>query len=191
MALNANALTTIVDVQTYLDLASGTDDTLFESLINSFSDFLQRYLNTALIEETITQELHDGDDTVLMVLKNSPVTSITTIEFRTGLLSSPTWTAFSADDFIPILAKGLVNFPGGLPCGIQNLRVTYVTGLGANIAALPSDLQLICKKLVAKTYDQRRSEGKRSESVDNASVGWASKLTELDNLLLNNYKNHS
>lgn len=180
MAVVAHALTTLAKVKLYLNISDTTNDTLLEQLIDNITEFVEGQLGGRRIKETVrTNEEHDGGEQDIF-LDHWPVkeTPALTAEFRTGPISNPTFQDFTADSFIVYPKGGFVHFfartPGGETIGVpgsfgkgsRNLRFTYTAGF----AAIPDDLELIAKQLVAKVFQRRTAQGIKSEAVEGSKI---------------------
>lgn len=128
-----DALTTKSRVKDRMELTATNFDDLLDRLILSVTARIEQMCNRRFIQATYTNELHDGSDiydtkrTILMV-KNSPVQAITSVQYKSGLNSDPTWNSYDADDYDVDLTAGLLYFKGSLPKGRQNVRITYTGG---------------------------------------------------------------
>lgn len=187
MATVAHALTTLANVKSYLGISSSSFDTLLEVLIDNVTEFVEGKLGGRRIKtETYTDELYDGGNTEIF-LRQFPVTDLTKIQHRSGEISNPTFNDFNANDFILYEGGGFIHFFGGTPKGHLNLRFTYVAGFGE----IPDDIEMIAKQLVAKAFDQRKSQGKSSERLENSSIDWTTMLSPEQKSVLARYRKHS
>lgn len=80
MALASNSLTTVASVKTYMGVASSTDDTLIETIINNVSDQIERWCDRKLVQTDVT-EFIDAQATRTLALENSPVISVDLISY--------------------------------------------------------------------------------------------------------------
>lgn len=186
-ALIDYALTALARVKFFLGI-SGTDyDTLLEQLINAVTDWMESQCGGRRFKETeYTQDLYDGNRQTHLILRNWPVASVSSAQYKGGSLSNPTWTDFTANDW-DLLRKdrGMIYFPGGVPKGIENIRITYTAGYKIDFNneqdpakhTLPFDLELVVKQLVSGIYDQRKAVGKKSEAVEGARIDWGKIVT--------------
>ena len=82
---------------------------------------------------TYTNELHDGTDLygtrrTILIPKNAPISSVSSIQYKAGTNASPNWTSFSTEDYDVDETTGLVYFDNPLPSGKRNIRITYTAG---------------------------------------------------------------
>lgn len=191
MALNAWALTTVAEVKTYLTIAVSTYDTLLEDLIDSCSDWIEAMAGGRRFKDigTDVTQYYDGGERnrerKRIFLKNFPINAFTSVAYSSGPYDALVWTSFSAaSDFIRADLRGELYFPGGLPAGVQNIRVVYKGGY----TTIPDDLNLACKKLVAKEFNKRKAQGFTNESVGGGSIGWNEKVDPSVRDILNRYR---
>lgn len=199
MALNSNALTTVANEKSYLGLTVSTHDTLLELLINACSEWIENECGNRTLQdsgEDIT-ELHDGDfdgtNRNKIFPKQWPLNSITSIEYKTGSLSSPTWVEFTTDEYTTDDVAGIIYFTGftsGLSSihpNRQNIRLIYQGGF----TTTPSDLELACLKMTAKEFDKRKSQGVTKEGVGGGAVDWNEELDPSVSKIINKYRRFS
>lgn len=128
-----DALTTRVRVKERLNITVVTWDDLFDNLILAITARIEQMCDRRFIQATYTHELHDGGDMFgscreFLIVKNAPLQVVSSVEYRAGTNSDPAWTAFNEDDYFVDLQAGVIKFPGGLPPGFRNIRVTYTGG---------------------------------------------------------------
>lgn len=172
MAVLAYALTTLTKVKAYLGISVSTFDTVLETLIDGCTEWIEEECGNRRFFDAGTDatEYHDGDyDSTgrnKIFPKRWPINSITSISYRTGNLGSPTWVAFTTNDYEKNDDAGIIYL--SLPSGRQNIKLIYKGGY----TTIPADLDMACVKLVAKEFDKRKSQGLTQESVGSASISW-------------------
>lgn len=189
------ALTTTAKVKAHLGISVSTYDTVIDTIVNWTTDFIEGYVGKRFKETTYTQEEYDGGVHCLF-LKNYPVTTLSAFEYAQGLPSSPTWTAFSANDYKLYGNEGYIkSLAGTFANGSRNLRATYTAGYKIDFAneltsthTLPFDVTMVATQLSAKIFDKRFSEGKSSENVEGQSINWMSELTPEQKSVLGKYQ---
>lgn len=212
MAVVAHALTTLAKVKSYLGITDTDNDALLEELIDNVTEWVEGQLGGRRIKlRSYVDEEHDGGDNDIF-LNNWPIapSPALTGEFRTGPISTPTFVAFDANDFIVYNNAGFVHFfartPGGETIGIPgttnkaslNLRFTYDAGF----ATIPDDLELLAKQLVATLFQKRNAQGIKKETVEGSSIEYRSPgdeteglseegLTGLQKVVLDRYRRHN
>lgn len=128
-----DALTTIERIKDRLGITADDFDATLTRMILAATARIEAMCGRRFVQGTYTHELHDGSDIGgtrrrFLILKNAPVSTIATIEYQAGSNSNPDWRELDEDSYHADLANGLVDVPGGLPAGFQNIRVTYTGG---------------------------------------------------------------
>lgn len=129
----ANALTTAARVKDRLKISSTTFDDLISNNIISVTARMEKMCNRQFTLATYTNELHDGSDfyqsnrSILMPV-NAPISSVSSIEWKSGTNSNPNWTTFSSNDYDVDEDAGIIHFHYALPRGKRNIRITYTAG---------------------------------------------------------------
>jgi len=130
-----------------------------ESITNNLTPIIgaaeakvKQFLNRDLESATYTAEKYDGSGTNELILRQSPVTTLTSVARYDGLDSNndEVWTTLVlGTDYeramIPAEANRIILDYYEFELGCQNYRVTYVAGY----STIPLDIQLACKELVA------------------------------------------
>lgn len=182
MASVAHAITTTAKVKTYLGISSSTDDALIDQLVSYATDAIEGFCgNRRFKRTTYTNELYDADGQRDLLLRQWPASAVSAVEYRAGSVSSPSWTAFPADDFLTYLAEGVIGFLAPLPRVRQGVRVTYDAGYLIDFTAentpashnLPFDLCLVATELAAKLYEGRKALGVATMATEGQSVTFA------------------
>lgn len=129
----SNALTTKARVKDRLKIATTDFDDLFDNLILSVTARLETMCNRQFTLATYTNELHDGSDPygsirTILVPKNAPIASVSSIEYKGGTNSNPNWLSFSENDYDVDESDGLIYMRYRLPVGKRNVRITYTAG---------------------------------------------------------------
>lgn len=186
----AQDLTTTAKVKTLLGISVSTYDTLLDALVTSASDFIAQLCGRSFaLPGSDETEYYDGTvEKNRIQLRKWPVTVLTSISYASGAYNNPTWTAYDASSqFVLKDDTGEVFFDFCLPRGRKNIKVVYRGGYASN--AIPTDLDHACKKLVAKEYLKRSSQGVTSEHVGEAGVNWNENLDPFVESLLAPFKN--
>lgn len=191
------ALTTVARVKTRLTITVNNHDTPLLYLINSVTDFIEGECNRRFKETTYTNEVYSPQGGCFIVLKQSPVSSVSSVQYRAGLKSNPSWTDFNADDWelMEDGQSGMIE-AHGLLHGTNLFRVTYVGGYKINFTnygdnnthTLPADLTDLCERLVVRWFKRRESGGKQSEGLQGGSINWKDELDSEDKATLARYK---
>jgi hypothetical protein len=156
-------LTTLADVKAWLQTGQNpfpaTDDALLQRLITAASQFIQSWLNRQ-IAAADWLELRDGTGGQLIVLANSPVTTVLSLSIDgLSIPPAPTDGGFDAGyTFTPteLALRGYV-----FTRRPQNVIVTYTAGY----AATPPDIAQAAIELVCQRYRERSRIGEVSKAL--------------------------
>ena len=119
MALIAGAMTTLADVKAMLGITDTAQDVRLENLINRISAMIAHYCDRAFTRATYTAETYHGNNRQLLILKQWPVVSVTSVSTGGTVISSSEYEVKSQDQ-----AMGAIYMAGG-----WNAATTYATGL--------------------------------------------------------------
>ncbi len=194
------ALTTKQRVKDRMNLSVADHDTLIDRIIAAITDFVEgecggrRFMRTTYTNEVYT--IFNTNQKYL-ALNHIPIGTITAVQYRAGLRTSPTWTNFAADDWDMLEdgKNGLVRV-WGISTGANAIRVSYTAGYLIDFAnagsptahTLPADLSDLAERLVIKVFKRRNDEGKASESFEGGTVQWKDHVDDLDKRTLDRYK---
>lgn len=195
--LYPHALTTLDNLKGRLGITTTGFDQTLTRLINQITDRIERLCNRQFASRAgnttlnvYTQEVYDGQDGGrFLQLRQAPVASLSSFQYRAGVPTAPAWT-----DFVPTTYEidqngrtGMIRVYGGVPRGTSNLRATYTAGYAVDWAhegqathTLPSDLTALCEKMCVREFQRRTSVGKSSESASGASTTWSKDLDDDD-----------
>jgi hypothetical protein len=188
-------------------------DAVLTRMINSLTDFISNECGVfSFVQQTYTNEVYSADATkqIYLVLRNKPVFSISSFQYRAGTPTNPSWTDFIADQYELIDPRtdpisGLIWYPSGvirvygvIPRLYNNmLRVTYVAGYPVDWAnagnrtthLLPADLTNLCENLVVRRFKRRQLAGQSSMQIEGSNVsGWRNVLDAEDEDILGQYR---
>ena len=184
------------DFKQHAEVDTNDDDELLDIYCNAIDAYLKEYLNRQIEKETYT-EYFDGDDLdETILLKEYPVVSLTSLQYRTGTYSSPTWNDIDEDYYQLDDENGMVLMDVDYS-GRRNIKAVYEAGYSdsstdqeAGYSAIPYPIKLAAMKLVSKVYNKKRSEGYRSEEVSQARIEWDRFMSDDIVALLAPYKRH-
>ena len=190
MALQPYSFVTVADMKSMLDISETTWDSILEDLIDQCTKWCENYCGGRrfLQSGSDVTEYYDGKDSCKIFLKNYPIISITSVSYRSGFYDNPDWIAFNPSyEYLRDDVKGILHM-AAMPRGIQNIKVVYKGGY-SSAANVPDDLHLAVRKMVAKEFNRRKSQGILQESLGGSSVTWNENLDPFVSSLLDNYKN--
>ena len=185
-------------------------DAVLIRLINWATNYLQNECGRSFVQQSYVNDTYsiDGRQNFLS-LRNTPVFSISSFQWRAGTPSNPSWTDFIADQYELVDPRtdpvsGTVWYPSGeirvygvLPGLMSNsIRVSYVAGYPVNWANpedhnthwLPGDITNVCENLVVRRFTRRAFGGKSSQSLDGANVSWRNTLDIEDQDVIGQYR---
>lgn len=204
------ALTTLVRVKDRLGIAINDQDVVLSRLISAVTTFIERecgksgiekYPNDGhFIQKTYTNEVYSifGARQKFLVLRNAPVSALTSFQYRAGTPSNPSWTDFIIDQYELDQdgTSGIVRVYGVMPGSYSNMiRASYTAGFvidwqnfGTSTHRLPEDLTNTCENIVVRLFKRRQLDGKASENIQGATTSWRNSLDAEDQAVLNHYK---
>ncbi len=189
------ALTTVQRVKDRLVIDNTNFDVLFARLISSVTDFIESQCDIHFKETVYTNEAYSVlNHQKELILKNIPVSEVTSFQYRAGVKSNPCWTDYQIDSWELLPDEGIIYVHGGMVAGINTAQVTYKAGYkidfanaGTSTHTLPADLSELCERLVIRTFKRRDAEGKESEAFDRSTIKFLTDLTEEDKSIINKY----
>src|ERR1700742_2906448 len=105
------ALTTVQRVKDRLQIINNDQDVVLSRFINAVSAYIERecgksgpekYPNDGhFVQKTYTNEVYSifGARQKFLVLRNSPVSALTSFQYRAGTPTNPSWTDFIPDQY--------------------------------------------------------------------------------------------
>jgi uncharacterized phiE125 gp8 family phage protein len=172
MALNANALVTLNQGKTELDipLANTSEDSRIEDFINAASDFIEAVTGRKFKADDYT-EYFDGNDLAYLLLSEFPINTVTSVHI------DDQWVFAAASELVSTERRIMRDVLIARRCGIfhykstQSIKVVY----NAGYATIPNHLQQACLELVKYLYVTRndRRIGKTSSTKINESASFA------------------
>lgn len=203
LTLSQNATATSSgSVMLYVVDQSVAFDLVLTRMINSLSGYISNECGrpNGFVQRSYVNDTYsiDGPGQDVLILRNTPVFSISSFQWRAGTVSNPSWTDFIPDQFELIEPRtdpvsGFVWYPSGmvrvygvLPTIASNMvRASYVAGYPVDWAnagngtthLLPADLSSLCENLVVRRFKRRDLAGKGSQALEGATTSWR---TELD-----------
>ena len=166
MSTLTNALTTKEKVKSYLGISVATDDTMIDMLIDQSTSFIESYCGGRKFLSQSYTDIVDTKGGNKLFFYQFPVSTLTSVEYRSGTPSTPIWSIFNVDTYLLYDKAGYVGFFGNLPKLMQAIRLKYTAGYlidfaneGTATHTLPVDLTMACTMLVAHYYTNRQASG--------------------------------
>ena len=173
------ALTTTANVKAYLGITVTTYDTLIDRLVLAAQNQVEMFTNRKWDTATFT-EYHDGNNQDTIVLKNTPIQSITSIGLRKD---NDEWTTIAATGYDFDAGTGVVQLLNssrvlwelgydpqhwrGFGKGLKSVQAVYVAGYDT----IPAGLEQATIELVSSMFGsdeevrQAKANGLLSESL--------------------------
>lgn len=166
------SLVTRAEAKEWLNIASATTtyDDFIDKCILRASEAAERYCNRSFNTGTYTEK-HNGDDSQFLIVKNPPITSITSI----AVVVDSTSTTINSTSYTFDAQSGIISFVNGAdirvppywtgdrsdcrrfaeypnwPKAFQNITIVYVGGY----ATIPDDLKQAGLYMISDLYGQR------------------------------------
>lgn len=178
MSLNANALVTLAQGKSHLDIkvADTTQDTRVELFINAVSDYIEHVTLRRLKTQSYTHRF-TADGTPYLLLREYPVTAVASVyDDATWVFAGPSLVA--ATDYDIFKDAMLIRKSPSLWDASKSmaLRVAYTAGF----TVVPWDLQLAALVLLEIAFDSRdqRTTRLQSRSKLGDTVSFVDKVPE-------------
>jgi len=188
-------------------------DTVLTRYINSLSDYIGNECGrpNGFVQQTYVNDTYSIDTPrqTFLLLRNTPVFSISNFQWRAGTPSNPNWVDFIADQYELVDPRtdpisGLTWYPSGevrvygvLPRLYNNMiRATYVAGYPVDwpnagnrtTHLLPPDLTNLCENLVVRRFTRRQLAGKSSRGLEGATESWRNEIDAEDLDVIGQYR---
>jgi uncharacterized phiE125 gp8 family phage protein len=181
-ALVDYALTSLSTAKEYLGISGTSKDDLIRRLINASTEYIENYCKRRFISTTHTNEMYDGNNYSEIQLKNYPIVSVSSLQYRDSLDYSGggSWESVNASDYYyeadtgrVYVVSGNLSFESGISQrgfnhGFRNWRVTYIAGY----ATIPYDLEEACLQLINYLYKNAKAKGVHSERLGEYAITW-------------------
>ena len=160
----ATEVWTLSEVKNYLKVDTSADDTLITTLMQSAREVAERYLNQALITQTITEKL-DRLYNPVIYLSVSPVISVSSFQYADSQNTTQTFNSsnYIVDTFEKPARLSLAygkTWPT-LYGNINDVTIVYTAGYGATAASLPMQIRQAILMMIADSYDNREDYVKK------------------------------
>ena len=160
----ATEVWTLSEVKNYLKVDTSADDTLITTLLQSAREVAEKYLNQALITQTITEKL-DRLSNPTIYLSVSPVISVSSFQYADSQNTTQTYNAsnYIVDTFEKPARLSLAygkTWPT-LYGNINDVTITYTAGYGSTAASVPMQIRQAILMMIADSYDNREDYVKK------------------------------
>lgn len=197
MSLKSYALTTVARACGYLDIAvpTGTDLTAFENLINSLTEYIEKYIGRRIKLTAYTNEEYDTERAETLSLKNFPVstTATFTLQRRTSDLNVDDWETVDSDYYHVDHSSGVIEGASGMRFArtSKGYRASYTAGYDFDNTSTflgdteAGDIELAAWMLLGSVWNSRKgggSSGITSERIGDYSITWAKAVMQSDDV---------
>lgn len=141
------ALTDVADVKESLGLASSdtTKDNLITRNINKATRSIENYCGRRFLLTSYTNEEYAATNTDQLVLRQRPVTSLTSLDIRDAGLNIDNWETIDSQLYFYDANAGVLDLDFNARGRWNRYRVTYSAGY----TTIPEDLAEACANLAA------------------------------------------
>ena len=155
----AKEVFTLNEVKNYLKVDTSADDTLITTLLQSAREVAERYLNQALITQTITEKF-DRLSNPTLYLSVSPVIAVTNFQYADSQNTTQTFAAteYVVDTFSKPARLSLAygkTWPT-LYGNINDVTITYTAGYDTESSGVPFQIRQAILLMIADTYENRQ-----------------------------------
>lgn len=154
----AKEVWTLNEVKNYLKVDTSADDTLITTLLQSAREVAERYLNQALITQTITEKL-DRLSSPVIYLSVSPVIAVSSFQYANSQNTTQTYDAANyVVDTFDKPARLSVAYGKTWPTlygNINDVTITYTAGYSTEPSGVPMQIRQAVLMMVADGYDNR------------------------------------
>jgi hypothetical protein len=191
MALNVWALSNLARTKSFMGISIATNDTLIENLINSATDFIERYCGVRRFKETsYRDEVYDGTGTNKLNLRNWPVniSAVFNLYERDSLANIDSWTLMDDENYFIQYNEGQLDFISNkFTAYPRHWKINYTAGYNYDNATTflsdvgMSDLEHALWVLVNDLYRLKSAPlGVESESIGNYSISYGGFTKAMD-----------
>jgi len=175
------ALTSLSSVKDALDITNSDDDDLLINLINASTEMIENYCGRRFTETTYTNEIYDGVASKVLLLRNWPVSSIGSLQIRSGDFDSPSWDTIDSGLWTLLTDGGHDRGAVYLDAGFREFPYAYrITTYTAGYNPIPDDLRQACEMLVTYLFNERKSKGIKSQTLGRYSVTFSDPLKKIE-----------
>jgi hypothetical protein len=164
------SLISLADYKTKKGITGEEDDVKNQLFLDQASAFIEKYCDRTFASTTYTDEEYDGTQTQTLILKQWPVTSVTSVQYRDDIYSDSDFSTLDSQYYFRDEDPGTIRrIDGVFEEGIHNWRVTYVAGY----ATIPDDLQEACADIATFMENTVKAKGIDSETLSQYSVNYS------------------
>lgn len=192
-----HALCSLEDVKETLGIDAGNtqQDNLIVRKINQATDMIENYTGRRFKLTTYTDEEYDSPGGDQLILKQRPVTALTSFGSRDSSFNDNDWDTFETDRYFLDSNAGVVDLTFNTWGRWNRFKVTYTAGY----STIPADISEAAATLAAYLVEnptstvgiRRKKEGQREIEYFDSSTNSNSLLEQLNlDDILDSYSNY-
>ena len=178
------ALTTLARLKAVMGIGSDSNDSALIMMINQATGFIEQYTKRRLNSQTYTNEEYDGTGNASLVLKQFPVTDLSSFQYNQAEDNSDDWQTYNTNDYWWYDDGRIHMRTGRLMERTQKYRATYTAGYlidfdnenDPSLHTLPPELEYACQQLVSGLFNKRSSGGIQTSKIGDQSITYTSEL---------------
>lgn len=159
-----NEIYTLQEVKDYLRVDSSAEDVLLTTLIKASRQSAEKYLNQALITQTITEKL-DRLINQTIYLSVSPLISVTSFQYKDSQDTTQTFTSSKyVVDAYEEPGRIKLAFSQSWPTtygNINDITITYTAGYSTESSGVPANIRQAILLMIGDAYDNRQDYVKK------------------------------
>ncbi len=181
-------LTTLANAKQWIGITGSTDDAMLTRLVSASSDYITMWLGRDITLQTYNS-YRDGIPGNIMVLRNYPVVSVSTVTIDGNVVPAAVYPSVGAspspgfifDNYSIMLVGGVYAFTRGF----QNVYFSYQAGY----STIPTEIEQAALELVALRYKERDRIGMVSKAIGGETTTYSQKdISDSIETTLANYR---
>lgn len=164
------------DLKAAMEISGTESDALLERLIKVAEAVVDRYCKRTFAEAQYTEE-YKGSGTQYLNLKHYPVSTLTKVYENVNFIADPIWNDMTADAYLKA-ESGQIYVYSGFFNKERHYKIQYKAGYKSD--KIPEDVKQACVDIAAYLYQNRKSQGLKSEQLGEYSY---TKLDQTGNII--------
>jgi hypothetical protein len=149
------------DLKAVMEITDTESDTLLDRLIKVAQTVIENYCKRTFTEGQFTEECK-GSGTQYLNLKHYPISTLTKVYENVNFIADPIWNDITADTFLET-ESGQVYLHRGFYDKERHYKVQYKAGYKND--KIPEDIKQACIDIITYLYQNRKSQGLKSEQL--------------------------
>lgn len=179
-------LISLSDVKTIMKLDSTNSDDILNLLIFTTSSIIETYVDRQFLTRTYTNEIQDGDGTNIIITKQWPINTFTSLYVDSNRLFEDTALRDSTT-YVVNSENGIIILDEEVYKGNGNIQLTY----NAGFETTPGDIQSIAFEIVLQKFQSYADRTVGFSSKSQRDVNFGMSLGDIlpdHKIILNRYK---